>query len=125
MVDQGEQVSIITFGAGVHWAMEAVKNLKLSADILDLRTLVPLDEDRIFQTVKKTGRVLLLQEDSRFGGVASELAALISEHCFEFLDAPVKRVTAPDMPIPFAKNLEEIYLPKTRLVEALQELCEY
>jgi len=125
LVQEGDELSIITFGAGVHWAVDAVEKMGLSADILDLRTLFPLDEERIYQTVRKTGKVILLQEDSRFGGIAAELSALIGENCFEALDAPIRRVAAPDIPIPFAKGLEDLYLPIDRLKEVIGELRDY
>jgi 2-oxoisovalerate dehydrogenase E1 component len=125
LVQEGDELSIITFGAGVHWAVDAVEKMGLSADILDLRTLFPLDEERIYQTVRKTGKVILLQEDSRFGGIAAELSALIGENCFESLDAPIRRVAAPDIPIPFAKGLEDLYLPIDRLEVVIGELRDY
>lgn len=122
----GNKLSLITFGAGVHWAMEALDALNIGdADLIDLRTLCPLDTDAIFQSVRKTGKVLLLQEDSLFGGVMSDVAALIAEHCFEALDAPVRRVAGLEIPIPFARSLEVGYLPQQRLREALKELLAY
>ncbi len=125
LLKEGEDVSIISYGAGVHWALSSMDKLKVSADLIDLRTLQPLDEQCIYNSVKKTGKVIILQEDSLFGGVASDISALISEHCFEFLDAPVIRVAAPEMPIPFAKNLEALYLPNKRFEKALIELLAY
>ncbi|GAA0871678.1 dehydrogenase E1 component subunit alpha/beta [Gangjinia marincola] len=122
---EGNGLSIITYGAGVHWAIEETEEQSLDADVIDLRTLYPLDREAIFASVKKTGRVLVLQEDSMFGGIASDIAALIAEHCFEFLDAPVKRVASIETPIPFAANLEEDYLPRKRLKYAIQELLAY
>jgi len=126
LVHSGENVSIITYGAGVHWALEMLEeHPNINMDILDLRTLQPLDEEAIFESVKKTGKVLILQEDSMFGGIGSDIAALIMEHCFEHLDAPVKRVASLDTPIPFAAELEEQYLAKSRLEEALTSLLAY
>src|SRR5690606_316258 len=95
LLRSGDEVSIITYGAGVHWAIEILDTLpKVKADLLDLRTLQPLDQDAIVESVKKTGRVIILQEDSLFGGIASDISAMISEECFEFLDAPVRRVAS-------------------------------
>jgi len=124
-VREGKQLSIITYGMGVHWATEAVANLNIDAEIIDLRTLVPMDYDAIEATIKKTNRVLVLHEDSLYGGLGGEIAAHISEHLFEYLDAPVLRVGAMDTPIPFAIELEKDYLPKERLVKQLERLMKY
>ncbi|GAB1855571.1 dehydrogenase E1 component subunit alpha/beta [Flavobacteriaceae bacterium MHTCC 0001] len=126
LINEGKNVSIITYGAGVHWALETLGRHKdISADVIDLRTLQPLDTEMIFNSVKKTGRVIVLQEDSMFGGIASDISALVMEQCFEYLDAPVKRVASLDTPIPFASQLESQYLPKTRFETALMDLLEY
>jgi 2-oxoisovalerate dehydrogenase E1 component len=125
VLQEGDAISIISYGAGVHWALEAVKKHAIDADIIDLRSLQPLDEDCIYASVKKTGKVIVLQEDTLFGGVASDVAAMINENCFEFLDAPVMRVASPIMPIPFAKNLENMYLPKERFEKELLRLLSY
>jgi 2-oxoisovalerate dehydrogenase E1 component len=126
LLKEGNQVTIISFGAAVHWALETLsKNPAISADVLDLRTLQPLDTDSIYKSVKKTGKVIIFQEDSMFGGVASDISALIMENCFEFLDAPVKRVASLDSPIPFTKALEDQYLPKARFEVVLNELLAY
>nr|WP_240475150.1 dehydrogenase E1 component subunit alpha/beta [Tamlana sedimentorum] len=126
MVKSGNDVTIISYGAGIHWALETLEaNLGISADLIDLRTLQPLDTETIFLSVKKTGKAIVLQEDSLFGGVASDISALIMEHCFEFLDAPVKRVASLDTPIPFAKNLEDQYLAKSRFETELKALLAY
>lgn len=123
---EGNALSLITFGAGVHWALEALDKLGLNdVDLLDLRTLSPLDWEAVYASVRKTGKVLLLQEDTLFGGICSDLAAQIAEHCFESLDAPVRRVASLETPVPFARNLEAGYLPKNRLQDALQELMRY
>lgn len=123
---EGSDLSIITYGAGVHWALEVlIKTPEINADVIDLRTLQPLDVATIYSSVKKTGRALVLQEDSLFGGVASDISALIMEHCFEYLDAPVKRVASLDTPIPFINQLENNYLAKGRLEAAIQEVLEY
>ena len=126
LLKEGQEVSIITYGAGVHWALDVLDNQpEVKADLLDLRSLQPLDIEAIYASVKKTGKVIILQEDSMFGGIASDIAAMISEDCFEYLDAPVKRVGSLQTPIPFSKALEEEYLPKQRFVAALQQLLEY
>ncbi len=126
LLKEGNQVTIIAFGAAVHWALETLdKNPKIVADLLDLRTLQPLDTVAIFASAKKTGRVIIYQEDSLFGGIASDISALIMENCFEYLDAPVKRVTSLDTPIPFTKALEDQYLPKGRFEKELLELIKY
>lgn len=122
----GTDVTIITFGAGVHWALETLGQTEdISADLIDLRTLVPLDIQTIYDSVKKTGKVIILQEDSLFGGIASDISALIMENCFEYLDAPVKRVASLETPIPFAANLESNYLPKEKFKKDLIELLSY
>ncbi|MBF2709424.1 alpha-ketoacid dehydrogenase subunit alpha/beta [Flavobacterium soyangense] len=126
LLKEGNQVTIIAFGAAVHWALETLaKNTEISADLLDLRTLQPLDTDAIYASVKKTGRAIIYQEDSLFGGVASDISALIMENCFKFLDAPVKRVASLDSPIPFTKALEDQYLPKGRFEAALKDLLNH
>nr|WP_315147328.1 dehydrogenase E1 component subunit alpha/beta [uncultured Flavobacterium sp.] len=126
LLKEGDQVTIIAYGAAVHWALDALaKNPEISADVLDLRTLQPLDTDAIYASVKKTGRAIIYQEDSLFGGIGSDISALIMENCFTFLDAPVQRVASLDSPIPFTKALEDQYLPKGRFEKTLLELLEY
>ncbi|MCW5519377.1 dehydrogenase E1 component subunit alpha/beta [Aureitalea sp. L0-47] len=126
LLQEGEDVSIITYGAGVHWAMNTLDGMEdLSADLLDLRTLAPLDTEAIYESVRKTGKVIILQEDSQFGGIASDISAMIAENCFEYLDAPIKRVSSLQTPIPFAANLENQYLAKSRFKEVLSELMSY
>ena len=126
LLKEGSQVTIITYGAGVHWALETLENNKdISADVLDLRTLQPLDTEAIYTSVMKTGRAIILQEDSLFGGIASDISALIMEHCFEHLDAPVKRVASMETPIPFVNQLENQYLAKGKFEDALKELLAY
>ena len=123
---EGSEVTIISFGAAVHWALETLDlNPKISADLIDLRTLQPLDTESIFKSVKKTNKVIILQEDTMFGGIASDLSAMIMEECFEYLDGPVKRVASLDTPIPFTKALEDQFLPKSRFEIALKELLAY
>ena len=125
LLKEGTQVSIITYGAGVHWALDVLEDNSISADVLDLRTLQPLDKEAIMTSVRKTGRVILLTEDSAFGSVMSDISAMIMEECFESLDAPVRRVASLDTPIPFDAELEKQYLPVERLATTLQELLDY
>lgn len=125
LLSQGDSLTVISYGAAVHWAKEILERHNVSADLIDLRTLVPLDKETILSSVKKTSRALIFHEDSLFGGIASDIAALIGESCFEYLDAPVRRVGAPEMPIPFAKNLETIYLPQQKFEAVLLELLDY
>ena len=126
LLKEGSDVTIIAFGAAVHWALDTLKNNpEISADLLDLRTLQPLDTEAIFISVKKTGKAIIFQEDTMFGGIASDISALIMEHCFEYLDGPVKRVASLDSPIPFTKALEDQFLSKGRFEEALKELMAY
>jgi 2-oxoisovalerate dehydrogenase E1 component len=123
---EGSAVTVVTYGAGVHWALDTLRNNPaIKADLLDLRTLMPLDMDAIYVSVKKTGKLIILQEDSLFGGIASDISALVTENCFEYLDAPTKRVASLETPIPFAKNLEDHYLPKKRFENALRDLMAY
>ncbi|MDX1544026.1 MAG: dehydrogenase E1 component subunit alpha/beta, partial [Christiangramia sp.] len=125
-IREGNDLSIITYGAGVHWAMETLDDMDFhKADLIDLRSLQPLDIDSICESVTKTGKAIILTEDSLFGSLASEIAAMISENCFESLDAPVMRVGSLETPIPFAENLEKQYLPRKRFREKLQYLIEY
>ena len=125
-VRTGTDISIITYGMGVHWALDyANTNTDISIDILDLRTLLPLDYDAIKATVMQTGKVLLLHEDTLTGGIGGELAAWIAEHCFQYLDAPVLRCASLDTPIPFAIELEKNFLANSRLNEAIQKLMSF
>lgn len=122
---EGNDLSIITYGMGVHWAMKAVAELGVDAEIVDLRSLAPLDYAAIAATVKKTSRALILHEASLTGGLGGELAAWIGEHCFEDLDAPVRRLAALDTPVPFAAALEADYLPANRLSASINALLKY
>ena len=125
-VQQGNDVTIITYGAGVHWAMEyAEKNVDISIEILDLRTLLPLDYAAIKTASEKTGKVLILHEDSLTGGIGGEIAAWISEHCFDKLDAPVMRCASLDTPIPFNLDLEKNFMAYTRMGATLERLINY
>jgi len=125
-VKEGADLTIITYGLGVHWAVEAIDAMPgVSAEILDLRTLLPLDNEAIYAAVRKTGKVIVLHEDCMTGGIGGELVALITENCFNNLDAPVKRVASIDTPVPFTIPLENQFLPKDRLKVALEELLNY
>ena len=126
LVREGFDISIITYGMGVHWAQEILSELpEVSGDILDLRTLLPWDKEAVSATVKKTGRVLLLHEDTLTGGIGAEISAWINELCFRDLDAPVKRVAGLDTPIPFAATLENNFMPKGRLKKAVEDLIRF
>lgn len=126
LLKEGNDITIVSYGAGVHWALETLENhLEIQADLIDLRSLSPLDIDAVYTSVRKTGKLIILQEDSLFGGVASDISALVMENCFESLDAPVKRVASMETPIPFAKSLENNYLPKERFGAALLDLLAY
>lgn len=126
LVREGHDLSIITYGMGVHWAKEIMDSLsEVSADILDLRTLLPWDKDAVMATVKKTGRVLILHEDTLTGGIGGEIAAWISEHAFSYLDAPVLREASLDTAIPFASTLEQNFLPKGRLRSRIEQLLKF
>ena len=126
LLSKGDQITIVTYGAGVHWALETLeKNKSISADLLDLRTLQPLDITAIYDSVKKTGKLIILQEDSLFGGIASDISAMVMENCFEYLDGPIKRVGSLETPIPFNAQLEQQYLAKSRFESVLRELIDY
>ncbi len=126
VLKEGNAITIISYGAAVHWALDTLKkNPDISADLIDLRTLQPLDTETIFNSVRKTGKAIVLHEDSMFGGLASDISALIMEECFEDLDAPVKRVASLETPIPFISQLEDQYLPKNRFEEELKKLLSY
>ena len=126
LVTNGDDITIITYGAGVHWAKEALKeNPTINADLIDLRTLLPLDKDAILDSVKKTGKAIILHEDCLTGGIGGDIASMIGEECFEYLDAPVKRIGSLDTPVPFHTSLEQNFLPKERFKKALIELATY
>lgn len=126
LVQEGSDLSIITYGMGVHWAREVMDSLDdARADIIDLRTLLPWDREAVEQTVRKTNKVVVLHEDTLTGGIGAEIAAWISEHCFQYLDAPVMRVASLDSPVPFAPTLERNFLPKDRLKAKITELLHY
>ncbi|WP_347160274.1 alpha-ketoacid dehydrogenase subunit alpha/beta [Pontibacter chitinilyticus] len=125
-VQEGEDLTIITYGIGVHWARQLQQELpEASLHILDLRTLLPWDQEAVRAAVEKTGRVIILHEDTLTGGIGGEIAAWISEHCFELLDAPVARVASLDTAVPFAPPLEQEFLPKQRLREKAERMLNY
>lgn len=122
---EGIAASIISYGAGVHWALAYAENSDYDLEIIDLRSLAPLDEATLIASVAKTGRALVLTEDTLFGSLADSIAALLNEHCFQQLDAPVMRLGSLDTPVPFAAALEEAFLPKGRLAEKIKSLLDY
>ena len=125
-VQQGSDISIITYGYGVHWSMQyAATNPDISLDIVDLRTLLPLDYDTIRASVMRTGKVLLLHEDTLVGGIGGEVAAWIAEHCFEWLDAPLTRCASLDTPVPFNVELEKNFMALSRLDKCIRLLLAY
>jgi 2-oxoisovalerate dehydrogenase E1 component len=126
LLREGSDLTIITYGMGVHWALKALdEHPEISADLIDLRSLVPLDREAVLDSVRKTNKAIVLHEDTLFGGSGGELSALISESCFELLDAPVMRCGSLDTPVPFASALEEDFLAKQRFTEKLLELYHY
>ena len=125
-VQSGDDISIITYGAGVLWAEDySAEHTDISIDILDLRTLLPLDYDAIAASVKRTGKALILHEDTMTGGIGGEIASWIAENCFQFLDAPVMRCASLDTPIPFNMELEKNFMAKARLNEMIQNMLSY
>ena len=126
LLKDGNDVSIVSYGLGVHWALEVLnQNPDISADLIDLRTLVPLDKEMIFASVKKTGKVIILHEDCMIGGYGADIASMISEECFEYLDAPVIRSASLDTPVPFSLILEQNFLPRERFEYKLRKLLNY
>ena len=126
LIREGNDATIISYGFGVHWALEALnENKNISADLIDLRTLLPWDRETVFNSVKKTGRVIILHEDVLTGGIGGEISAGITENCFEYLDAPVMRCASLDTAVPFAESLEWNFLPKERFKNKLKELLAY
>jgi 2-oxoisovalerate dehydrogenase E1 component beta subunit len=126
---KGSNMSVITYGAMVYVALDAAKELQkegIDVEVLDLRSLLPFDREAVLETVKRTSKVILLHEDTRIGGFAGELAALISEEAFDYLDGPIRRITAPDTPVPFSPPLEEFFLPNVSdVVRVARELNAY
>lgn len=126
LVHEGNDVTIITYGMGVHWAEETVRELgNVSAELIDLRTLLPWDKETVVKSVKKTGKCIILHEDCMTGGIGGDIASFISENCFEYLDAPVMREASLDTPVPFSVELEQQFLPKQRFKNKLKQLLDY
>ncbi len=126
LLREGKDLTVVTYGAGVHWMIELLDaHEDLQVDLIDLRTLQPLDLQSVFTSIRKTGKCMVLQEDTLFGGIASDIAASVMEECFEYLDAPVKRVGSLETPVPFARSLEEMYLPKGRILREIRQLLAY
>jgi 2-oxoisovalerate dehydrogenase E1 component len=126
LVKEGTDLTIVSYGLGVHWALEALaEHSEISVDLIDLRTLAPLDTETIYTSVKKTGRVIVLHEDTLTGGIGGEIASLITENCFEYLDAPVMREGSLDTPVPMNADLEHNFLPKERFKQKLEKLFKY
>ena len=126
VVQEGSKITLITYGAPVHWAIEVLNDHKdWSVELIDLRSLIPLDYDTIKASVAKTGKVLLVTEDVNFGSITADISAYIADECFTYLDAPIKRLSSLDTPIPFAQPLENQYLAKRKLAEAIEALLAY
>jgi 2-oxoisovalerate dehydrogenase E1 component len=125
IIKEGNQATVITYGMGVHQALKVVEDNNLDIEIIDLRTLLPLDTETIYNSVKKTNKALVLHEDTLFGGLGGEISALITENCFEHLDAPVMRLASLDTPVPFAKPLEDNFLPWNKLNDSIKKLLAY
>jgi len=125
----GGTISVITYGAMVHLALEAATVLEkenIQLEVVDLRTLIPLDKETIYESVRKTSKAIMLHEDNKTGGIGAEIAALLAEDCFDSLDGPVLRVAAPDTPVPFSTPMEEFFLPKASdIVAAARMLAAY
>ena len=126
---RGKDVSVVTYGAMVYVALDAAKELEkegIDLEVLDLRSLLPFDKEAVLESVKKTNKVILLHEDTQIGGFAGELAAIISEEAFEYLDGPIRRITAPNTPVPYSPPLEEFFLPKVSdVIRVARELYAY
>ncbi len=125
----GTDISVITYGAMVHVALEAAESLTqegIDLEVVDLRSLIPLDKETIFASVRKTSKAIVLHEDNKTGGIGAEIAALLAEDCFDRLDGPIIRIAAPDTPVPFSTPLEEFFLPKVSdVVTAARKLAAY
>ncbi|MEK7870479.1 MAG: transketolase C-terminal domain-containing protein, partial [Nitrospirota bacterium] len=125
----GTDLSVITYGAMVHLALEAAQQLSkegIEVEVVDLRTLIPLDTDTIYASVRKTSKAIMLHEDNKTGGIGAEIAARLAEECFDCLDGPIIRIAPPDTPVPFSTPLEEFFLPKTSdIVSAARRLAAY
>jgi 2-oxoisovalerate dehydrogenase E1 component len=129
IIKEGSDISVITYGAMVHESNFAIKKLEdegFSVELIDIRTIIPLDKETIFQSVIKTGKAVVIHEDTLTAGFGAEIASLIAENCFEFLDGPVKRIAAKDAPIPYAPTLEYEILPtRDKVYNDIKKLLEY
>lgn len=125
LISEGNEMTIITYGLCVHWAKQLLEELNISADLIDLRTLLPWDKDTVSESVKKTGKVLIVHEDTLTGGIGAEISAWISEHLFKYLDAPIMREGSLDTPVPFTRTLEEQFLPFKRMRTKMIELRNF
>lgn len=125
LVKQGSEMTVVCYGSSVHWAKDSLDGMDIDAEIIDLRTLIPLDMDTVKESVKKTGKVLIVHEDTLTGGIGAEISARISEECFEYLDGPVTRVASLDTPVPFAGALEDDFLPRKRLKDSIEALASF
>ena len=126
LLKEGSDLTIITYGLGVHWALEALnEHPEIAADLVDLRTLLPLDENAVLHSVNKTGKAIILHEDTLTGGIGGELSGILAEKCFTKLDAPIMRVASLDTPVPMSADLEHNFLPKERFKKKLLELYRY
>ena len=128
IVREGSDLTIVTYGATLHTALEALKTLdqEMSIELIDLRTIYPLDREKVIESVKKTNKIIILHEDIQTGGIGGELVATICENCFEYLDGPPVRITSPDTPVPQAPTLEDYYLPKVQdVIDCTRKLAAY
>jgi 2-oxoisovalerate dehydrogenase E1 component beta subunit len=126
----GSNITIVSYGLMLHYCLEAAEEVSaegIDVEVVDLRTLKPLDKDTVLESVRKTGKLLIVHEDNVTGGIGAEVAALAADEAFEHLDGPVARLCGPDVPtMPFAQNLEEAYMPNTeKIAEALRKLAAY
>jgi len=126
---EGTDLSLITYGAMVHTALDAAHEMEaqgISVEIVDLRTILPMDKNAIIETVKKTNKVIILHEQTKTGGVGAEVSAVISESCFEYLDGPIIRIAAPDTPVPYSPQMEERFIPQVKdVVAAIEKLAHF
>jgi 2-oxoisovalerate dehydrogenase E1 component len=125
LVTEGDEMTIVTYGLCVHWAKQILEELNISADLIDLRTLLPWDTETVSESVKKTGKVLVVHEDTLTGGIGAEISAWITENLFQYLDAPVMREGSLDTPVPFTRTLEEQFLPFQRIKNKIVKLQKY
>jgi 2-oxoisovalerate dehydrogenase E1 component len=125
IAQKGQDATVISYGTGVHWALKIAQQKNLDIEIIDLRTLLPWDKDTVFNSVKKTGRCLVVHEDTLTGGIGAEIAAWVAENLFQYLDAPVMRSASLDTPIPFNSKLEQQFLNLSELEKKIQDLLSF